>query len=355
MPDDIERKAAEALEGVALPHGWAVIVKVTPLATATGGMFSVGYVVRHEDGREGFLKVLDYSAALLSPDVPRALQAMTEAYNHERDLLLRCRAGRMDRIATPIGYGEVDVGKEFGLLSRVNYLIFQRADGDVRWRMDLDGGFEVAWRLRTLHHVATGLQQLHSHQIAHQDVKPSNILMYSGGAESKVADLGTASLVGHQGPFDDFPVAGDPTYAPVELLYRQVDPDWRRRRFGCDLYLLGGMAVFMFSRVVVTAAILDRLHPGHRPDAWGGDYAGVLPHIRQSWDQVIGDFEKATTGLTTVVGYSLGAIVRQLTDPDPALRGDPRGRRPNGNPCNLERYVSFFNLMAGRAAYHRSH
>lgn len=52
---------------------------------------------------------------------------------------------------------------------------------------------------------------LHGLDIAHQDLKPSNVL----------------------------PIAGDPTYAPPELLYNYVPADWNVRRYACDVYLLG--------------------------------------------------------------------------------------------------------------------
>jgi serine/threonine protein kinase len=61
--------------------------------------------------------------------------------------------------------------------------------------------------------MATGLHELHSQRIAHQDLKPSNVLVFSQ-REAKNADLGRATLRGQVGPFDEFPVAGDLSYAP---------------------------------------------------------------------------------------------------------------------------------------------
>jgi len=73
---------AEELCGLVLEGGWKVISKVERPLKATGGCFSCGYIVESENNR-GYLKALDYSSALESPNPAIVLQAMTEAYNFE--------------------------------------------------------------------------------------------------------------------------------------------------------------------------------------------------------------------------------------------------------------------------------
>jgi hypothetical protein len=51
------------------------------------------------------------------------------------------------------------------------------------------------------------------------------------------------------------------------------------RRIGCDLYLLGNLAAFLFSGINVTAALLARLDPALHPNKWAGTYEQVLPHL----------------------------------------------------------------------------
>ena len=53
---------------------------------------------------------------------------------------------------------EVVPGQPF---SKVEYLIFDLADGDIRAHLDAQHAFDLAFALRTLHHVAVGLDQLH--------------------------------------------------------------------------------------------------------------------------------------------------------------------------------------------------
>ena len=122
----------------------------------------------------------------------------------------------MDRVVWALEDGSVKV--DDSLFGRVNYLILETADCDVRTYLSGMQDVDIAWLLRALHHIATGLMQLHQEGIAHQDAKPSNVLVFNG-ATSKIADLGCASLKGTASPRDDCAAAGDLRYAPPELLY----------------------------------------------------------------------------------------------------------------------------------------
>jgi serine/threonine protein kinase len=95
----------------------------------------------------------------------------------------------MDRVVQSIDFGHVVV--DHTDLGRVDYLILEIADGDVRSFLSTCNKIELAWKLRALHHIATGIHQLHAADIAHQDVKPSNVLVL-GATISKIADLGSS-------------------------------------------------------------------------------------------------------------------------------------------------------------------
>ena len=236
--------AARRLTGLRLPEGWKVVRLLEHSPVATGGCFSCGYEVESDTGDRAFLKALDYSGAFRSPDPAQALNAMTAAYIFERDLLVRCRERGLDRVVGAVASGKVvlDDDPAAGL---VEYLIFERADGDVRQQMSDLAAFDLRWRMLCLRHVATALKQLHGELIAHQDVKPSNVLLFD--RDSKLADLGRAACKGLSPPHEALEVAGDPSYAPPELLYGFVSPEWSVRRLGCDSYLLGSMLVWFFT------------------------------------------------------------------------------------------------------------
>jgi len=339
-------RPASQLLGLSLEGGWKVTERLKRLPGQTGGHFSEGYVVVHENGTKAFLKALDYDRAMKASDPARALAPLIKRYNFERDLLARCR--NMDRIVKGLEDGTVMVPDEKRGDQVVQYLIFEFADGgDVRKYLDISQRFDTVWALRSLHHIATGLKQLHSESIAHQDLKPSNVLVFNPEV-TKVADLGRACARGVDGPYENRPLAGDPEYAPPELCYNHVLPDWNPRRLGCDVYLLGGMVVFLFARANLTAMIVDNLDPSLRPGAWQGTYAEVLPYIRNAFESALITFGEDLDRRVPHLKQHLVPIVRELCDPDPTYRGDPKGRKSGANQFSLERYISRFDLLARR-------
>src|ERR1700704_6318496 len=107
---------AAKLEGMTLETGWRVVRRIEEHPGKTGGCFSCPYVVE-KNGREAFLKALDYSEAeemanRMGIDIPAALQILVEAYNFERNLLKECAQKRMDRVVAAIEDGSVRVGDE---------------------------------------------------------------------------------------------------------------------------------------------------------------------------------------------------------------------------------------------------
>jgi eukaryotic-like serine/threonine-protein kinase len=345
------RNPADELSGLALENGWTVTSKVTPSDSATGGAFSVGYLVEHATGRRGFLKALDFSeAADPLADQPRELQRLTGEFNFERELLALCRDLRLSRIATAIEDGSVALSPEtFGALYRVHYLIFELAEGDLRAILDSSADINLVWRFRMLRDVATGLKQLHGHGVAHQDLKPSNVLDYAVDG-AKIGDLGRACARDRKGPSDEFFIAGDTAYAPPELLYGAVSSDWHVRRCGCDAYLLGGLVFFLFTRSSLTATIQANLVAAHTCREWKGIFRDAVPYVRQAFEAALADFAAdATRQAGQNIGTELVAIVRQLCEPDPSLRGHPHTRANPATQFDLERYISRFDLFAARS------
>jgi serine/threonine protein kinase len=252
--------AAWRLEGKTLDGGWRVVKQVQQDLDATGGHFSVGYLVEHDDGRKGFLKALDYAKAFSGKGKPVsiALQELTESINFEKYVLSRCRDRRLDRIVISIADGTYVDGQPG--IDTVEYLIFELADGDVRKHMKVVDKLDVIWRVKTLHHIATGLNQLHTNDIFHQDIKPSNILVFTRDL-SKIADVGRSACPGQSPPHFLSLFAGDWTYAPPDVLYQFALPDPTMRALSFDAYLLGSMVVYFFTSHATTPLLLSELHP----------------------------------------------------------------------------------------------
>lgn len=334
--------SAERLSGMTLEGGWKVVSAIPKNAGATGGNFSKCYIVENADGRKAFLKALDYSQALRSADPALTLQAVTEAFNFERDVLTKCRDEKLDHVVVAVADGIVRLenAPDGGV---VQYLIFELAEGDVRRQATINARFEEAWSLRSLHHIAVGLQQLHTRGIAHQDLKPSNVLVFDG-KKSKISDFGRSAYKGHIPPHESLTVAGDPSYAPPELLYGYVDTDWNRRRFGCDTYLLGSMAIFFFLGVGTTPLLRMELPDQFAWGNWTGTFDDVLPYLNDAYQRVL---ERYCQALPDPLKKDLLEVATQLCMPDPRLRGHPKSLKTN--QFSMERYISKFDLLAGYA------
>ncbi len=327
---------AEMLLGIELDNGWTVVENVNKKAGATGGRFSVGYKVRHKDGREGFLKAIDFSDALSSPDPARALQETTETFNFERDLLDKCRKKNFDRVVRIYEEGKVVVS---GMA--VQYMIFELAAGDMRAQIDLSSKIDLVWTLRMLHHVTVGLKQLHSINIAHQDIKPSNVVVFEN-LISKLADLGRSNHPDFDPPHRANVFAGAWPYAPPELRYGFTDPDENKRRFGADLYLLGNIVLFAFTRETMANLLFLFLEPQYMPYINGNSYHAVLPYLQNAFNEAL---QRVRPLIPLEARDEIILSLRYLCEPDLERRGHPRNRGSR----SLERFIETFNQLAYKA------
>lgn len=335
---------ASQLTGMQLDGDWEVVEHIQRSYQLTGGRFSESYRVTSPNGDVAFLKAVDLSIAADMPgSLADNLKSLIDAYIAERDILQKCKNHRLTRVITAITSGEVRVNSS--PLGRVPYIIFERAQGDIRTELARQDVFDIALSLRYLHNLCVGLQQLHGVDIAHQDVKPSNVLIFPEQG-AKLADLGRASYKGHPSTHDELTIAGDLTYAPPELRYGHVSTDWNVRRNACDTYLFGSMVVFIFSGVPLTPWIDQRLPREFSWRAWKDDYASALPYIKRTFVEVLDEF---SVNIPEPYRQHVTSAVLQLCDPDPSKRGHPKNRLSTGDSYSLERYVSLFNRLARHA------
>lgn len=336
--------ASANLKGLALPNGWTVTRAIVPGEDATGGHFSNAYLATKDDGTEGFLKAFDFSNAFKADNVLDELNKLTTAYLYERDLLFYCKERKLRKVVVAVENGEVKVPDYDEMNGRVFYLIFQLADGDMRRQVSLDERFDAVWCAKALHDVGVGMYQVHRQMIAHQDLKPSNVLVF--GDECKIADFGRASRKGHPALHDGLNVAGDRTYAPPEQLYGYVHQEWTVRRFGCDLYMFGNLAAFLFTGINMTAQLYSYVDEQFHPNNWGGTYEEVLPYLMTAFGHVMKDVR---TTLDVGAVADVEEIVHELCHPDLSKRGHPKGLGKS-NQYSLERYISRLDIIAKKIA-----
>ena len=339
--------AADDLVGRELPRGWTVREKVIRGPADTGGNFSINYRVTNTDGRAGFCKVLNLWWLERAMNPIDAIAAATDAYLFERDLARSCVD--LSRVVTAIDDDSVQFPEYQQPL--VSYIIFEVADRDIRQLLDATDALDVAVRLRCLHNLATGLRQLHGRHVAHQDVKPSNALVFAADVDghrvTKIGDLGRATAIGRPTDHDEYEIAGDPTYGPPEGLYRAIPDGFGPRRLACDFYQLGSMVCFVFTALPLNALLRQELHPAHLWENWRGSYADVLPYVRDAQGRA---FERVKAEVPEQIRDRVFALLVALCDPDPLRRGLPvLPANRGGNPYALDRVVTELDLLSRRA------
>lgn len=189
----------------------------------------------------------------------------------------------MRRIVKVLGYGSFKLAD---YPTSVFYLMFEVAERDLREHAGLGKTLDTALNLYILHQTALSLEALHFNNIAHQDLKPSNVLLFEN-LFVKLGDLGSAHDKGVLRPDNQSIIAGDPGHAPPEQLYGYRPNEWAARRLASDLYLFGSLIVYMFSDVSMTAQISGQLKPEHHWKAWTGNKADILPYLYGAWDAVL--------------------------------------------------------------------
>ena len=355
MPKEDKRmKAAEALKGLKLDGGWHVDKMVKKPPKGTGGYSSVSYHVSNKDGTKAFLKALDFSSALQDEDPAKKVLELASAYEHERNLLTQCKDKRLSHVVVPLADGVAKVSGIYAPIDRVPYLIFQMAKGDIRdekeaW-MKFEKKFDLAWALRCLHHSAIGVQELHSMNIAHQDIKPSNVLVFPVEG-SKLTDLGSASQVGNPSPSEKkMKVSGDVRYAVPEQWYSwSQSPDFENR-YIVDLYRLGGLMFFFFADCSATDAIQLKISIKYGKGFIKTDFISDLPYLQYAFEESLSDLRTSIEELAGDLTDEIVMIAQQLCNPDPRLRGDPTARAAAyRKQYDIQAYVSRFNKLARKA------
>lgn len=341
------KQAAHLLEGRILDGGWLVGKKIEKSNKGSVGIYSCYYEVSQGD-RKGFLKAFDYSnAAKITDNFAAEIHNITATFNLEKEILEICRDNGCKNVIEILDTGATNI-PEATEYPRVEYLILELAEGNINEALE-DPKISLEWKIRSLHQLAKGLSELHKLSIAHQDIKPANIVKLPSGL-TKVSDLGSAASVKKKETELPFiqrnRYAGTWSYAPPELLYGYVSNDNIVRRIGCDLYLLGSMISFYFTNMNMTSLIRNNLSDSL---CWTdprniGKYEEYKAYLIQAFEIALQDVESQIEH--DFIKENVIESIRYLCNPDPMLRGHKKNIAEIGSNYSLERFVTLFDLMA---------
>lgn len=330
--------------GLVLGDNW----KVEAISEKYKGHFSSGFIVINSDTEKvGYLKVLDIENAVKheTGDFLEQLKKSVDKFLFERNLYLQCKDERLRRIVTALDYGEITLDSN---PIPIPYVIFEYADEVSKEKKELiQENIDIAVALKILHGVFIGIRELHTNGIAHQDIKPSNVLMFENDF-SKVTDLGRASSKNCGSEVDKLICAGDTAYSPPELLYREPSINWNERRVSCDLYMLGSLLVYYFSpndKARFNLIWISKIDSGFHPSRFGGSYADILPILIKEFEEIYITIEESIPELYRA---DIILIIRELTNPLPSKRGFSRNIG-KFNQYYLDPYISKLGNLTRKA------
>lgn len=343
---------AATLTGQTLPSGWKLVQQLSTLPNGSGSNFCVGYVAER-DGRKAFVKAIDFVKALNAMDPIAELAQLTSLATFEREAMELCEAQNLTRLIRLLSFEYVNLDPTRNPLNQVYCLIMEIGAGDLRKQLSHVGVFSCSAVFGILADVALGMSQLHRHGVAHQDIKPSNVismtdLSVTKDALFKVGDLGRVVRKDRTGPYDGMPWPGDGHYAPPERWYGLVPTQWTDARESSDAYMLGSLVFFLLTGTPLQPLLSNRLTPVMMPGAWSGGYTEPLILVLRSLQlNIISDV--LVPSVPQSLTDPLVAVVKDLIDPDPVKRGDRRARAQVGNPVGLDRFVPRFRQLANQA------
>lgn len=320
---------------------------------------SVCYRVRHARGKEAFLKAADMDTVTEGNDLLARMYAFTQSQTFERKILMHCHGNAMDRVVTPLDYGE-KIENHDNTKEVLFWLVFELARNDARIQVKNTTRLDLNWAVTALKNTAVGFSQLHTAGVTHNDGKPENVLIFNDAVQ-KLCDLGSAVSADMPAVHDEKVCIGDPRFAPPEVLYcceddahsMQLDINFRK---ATDLYLLGSLGYYFLTGNMLTPQVLSHMQPGHLPPndgrGWTGTFKGILPYYRTAFVLALQDLDSVLPrdqeGNLTGESIQLRDSIQQLCEPDRLLRGHPEERRGKHNPFNLQKYISLYNSLKFR-------
>lgn len=343
---------AAAITGQTLPSGWKLVQQLSKSPGGSGSNFCVGYVAER-DGQKAFVKAIDFVKALNAADPIAELAQLTSLATFEREAMELCEAQNLSRLIRLLSFEYVNFDPTKNPLSQVYCLVMEIGVGDLRKQLSHVGVFSCSAVFGILSDVALGLSQLHRHGVAHQDVKPSNVISMTdlsvpNDALFKVGDLGRVVRKDKTGPYDGMAWPGDGHYAPPERWYGLVPAQWTDARESSDAYMLGSLVFFLLTGTPLQPLLWQRLSPVMRPGTWSGGYTEPLILVLRSLQlNIISDV--LAPKVPPPLMDPLVAVVKDLIDPDPVKRGDRRARAQVGSPVGMDRFVPKFKHLANQA------
>jgi serine/threonine protein kinase len=326
------------LIGVSLADGWNIRALRDDIDSGAIRIPTVRFDAINSAGEKARVVILDLRLDGNAPDELKDLELRLQVFNYQRDLVERLANDRLRGIVRALHTGSI--AYPLAPLGRLYYLIFEWSEDDLRSQVSLHEKFDVVYAIRVLHQAATALHELHFREVAHQSIRPADVLIFDG--QAKLGELSCA-VHGRKPRPDGSPMI-DWTCAPPEVLYKAPLTSLNDRLL-IDLYQLGSLIAYLFSGTSLSTQLGQRLHAIHHWRQWTGSFADALPHVNHAFSEVLRSLEPT---FPSECRAPLLTALRELCAPDPSRRGHPLNIAGQGIQSSTERYISLFDLLGKR-------
>jgi eukaryotic-like serine/threonine-protein kinase len=287
-----------------------------------GGFAGVFRAAAQSNGREVAVKILGFAVR----------EAQTNAAGEFQDEIAMLRTlASCSNIVTLLDHGQYVLnlqpqGGGVVLPLPVPFMVLELAVGSLEDL--LANRHRVEWldRLLLFREMVKGVHQMHLERMVHRDVKSQNGLLFETNARARVCDLGRSKDTRAQPrvpPVNYEAGRGDVRFAPPDLLWGLGDTT-ALGHLRADLYLLGSLLFEIATATGITSAalvdpfrILQHAAGLGSPTARELDYRQYIPDLRERYELVCETF---AAELPNEIRHEGAALLRQLTDPDPARR-----------------------------------
>jgi serine/threonine protein kinase len=206
----------------------------------------------------------------------------------------------------------------------------------------------MAFSFRALHNTAVGLEQLHRNKIAHQDLKPSNVMAFA--KEYKIGDLGRSSDMDRPFRYDGYQFPGDMNYSPLEHHYGFHFSNSFDEKFAADMYLFGSLFYFFFSGLSASQILFKKAQLLNI--SMSNNFDNDISEWERAFSESLFDFEITINKiLPRERSDEIILLVKCLCHPDPRKRGHQRNIGTHIAQYSLERFISRLDIFAKEAEF----
>jgi serine/threonine protein kinase len=335
--------SANEILGVTTECGWEIFHKIDT-EQSSGGNHCVRYLARNKKGDVAFLKAMDLSRAFhfQAKDRLKVINDLTGHYLFEREILTKCKDRSMTKVVIPLSAGEIHLPDQLPPLDEVYFIVFEKAENDLRQAF-IDSPPSTWFSFfRAIKHTCLGLEQLHSAGIAHQDIKPSNILNFEQSI-SKIADLGRVIDAEGVSPFSNMHFAGDPSYAPIEMKF-DIKINHFQERYLADLNAVGSLIYQTLVGVPITGALVGETLL-IAPAIQHMNYSQSLPVFETAFFTLMDRLhQECESRFGADIAKAVVDTVVEMCHPDYKKRGSPKALNTQLR-TNMRRYTSKVNAI----------